>query len=209
LNQEELLSLQSFPLEYQFPPHYSLTKVASLLGNSLNLTALRHFLADGWFYDLAFVDLFSGIGGFHLVVRELGGECVLAVDKNKSCAETYRLNFPETPFLLGDINDKEVQQQICQTDFDLLCAGFPCQPFSRAGKKLGKSPELTSLLAIIKKKQPPYVLLESVPHLVKNSSFNSLLATLLSQYQIRMALVNPKDLGVRQNRPRLFIFLNL
>jgi DNA (cytosine-5)-methyltransferase 1 len=150
------------------------------------------------------VDLFGGIGAFHLTLKALGNDCVLALDNNKSCAETYQLNFPNTPFLLGDINDKKIQQQIINTEFDLLCAGFPCQPFSKAGKKEGQSPELISLLSIIKKKQPNYLLFENVPNflLYKSSKF---LLTLLTNYQLQMSLLNPKDLGVKQNRPRLFI----
>ncbi|CAG8595845.1 11080_t:CDS:2, partial [Ambispora leptoticha] len=131
LNQAELLSLQSFPVNYQFPENYSLTKIASLLGNSINLTALHHFLPR--ISNLKFVDLFCGIGGFHLVLKRLENNCVLAVDINKNSQATYQLNFPLTPFLLGDINHKKIQQQIIKTDFDLLCAGFPCQPYSRAG----------------------------------------------------------------------------
>lgn len=211
LNKDELLALQSFPSDYQFPSDYSLTKIASLLGNSINLTALQHFLKDKLSFGNSitinlkpkFVDLFAGIGGFHLVLKEY---CSLAVDLNKNCQEVYHLNFPNTPFLLGDINDKQIQKQIIQTDFDLLCAGFPCQPFSRAGKKDGVSSELTSLLNIIKKKQPQYILLESVPHLTKSQGFNSLLGNLLSNYQISMSIINSKNLGIKQNRPRLFIW---
>ncbi|MCE8159345.1 MAG: DNA (cytosine-5-)-methyltransferase [Candidatus Moeniiplasma glomeromycotorum] len=206
LNKSELLSLQSFPTSYQFPSNYSLTKVASLLGNSINLTALKNFLADKRLNNLKFIDLFAGIGGFHLGLKNLEGSCILAVDNNKSCAETYQLNFPSTPFLLGDINDKKIQREIYSKEFDLLCAGFPCQPFSRAGKKDGTSLELTSLLAIIKKKQPLYILLESVPYLVRSLGFNSLLKKLLSNYQITMAVLNPANLGIKQNRPRLFIW---
>lgn len=206
LNKEELLSLQSFPLSYQFPENYSLTKIASLLGNSINLTALQHFLKDKVLNGLKFVDLFCGIGAFYLVLNNLGNICVLAVDINKNCSETYQSNFPSAPFLLGDINHKEIQREICSQEFELLCAGFPCQPFSRAGKKKGLSPELTSLLKIIQKKQPQYVLLESVPHLTKSSAFSSILTKLLSNYQIQMSIINPKDLGVKQNRPRIFIF---
>ncbi|CAI2200202.1 3152_t:CDS:1, partial [Funneliformis geosporum] len=205
LNQPELLELQSFPIDYQFPANYSLTKIASLLGNSINLTALQHFLKDKFrFNNLKFVDLFSGIGAFHLILKHLGNTCVLAVDKNKHCQTVYQLNFPTTPFLLGDLNDKEIQQQIIETDFDLLCAGFPCQPFSKAGKKTGQSSALTSLLTIIKKKPPNYLLFENVPNflLYKSSKF---LLTLLTNYQLQVSLLNPKDLGVKQNRPRLFI----
>lgn len=205
LNKSELLSLQSFPKNYQFPKNYSLTKITSLLGNSINLIALRDFLKDKEISGQKFIDLFAGIGGFHLVLKKLGNSCVLAVDKDKSCSETYQLNFPTTPFLLGNINDKKIQQQIIQTEFDLLCAGFPCQPFSRAGKKTNQSPELTSLLTIIKKKQPSYLLFENVPQFLLDKSSQFLLS-LLTNYHCQISLLNPKDLGVKQNRPRLFIW---
>jgi len=215
LNKSELLSLQSFPTNYRFPDNYSLTKIASLLGNSINLTALQHFLKDKFsFNNLKFVDLFSGIGAFHLAVKELGkasglpgaflNKCVLALDINKSCVEVYQLNFPTTPFLKGDINQKEIQQQIIETDFDLLCAGFPCQPYSKAGQAQGTSPELTNLSTIIKKKQPNYLLFENVPNFLLYESSKFLLP-LLTNYQLQMAVINPKDLGIKQNRPRLFI----
>ena len=203
LTKSELLNLQSFPKNYQFPANYSLTKIASLLGNSINLTALQHFLKDK-LSNLKFVDLFCGIGAFHLVLKQLENKCVLALDLNKSCAETYQLNFPNTPFLLGDINDKQNQKKIIATDFDLLCAGFPCQPFSQAGKKTGKSPELTSLLTIIKKAHPKYILLETVPNFLTTPGLNKLVKELLG-YSCNYEIINPKDLGIKQNRPRLFV----
>ena len=206
LNQQELLALQSFPPNYQFPTNYSLSKIASLLGNSINLEALRYFLRDKSISNLKFIDLFSGLGAFHLTLKGLGNECVLALDQNKSCQATYQLNFSDTPFLLGNINDKDIQKKVIQQEFDLLCAGFPCQPFSKAGKKTGQSLELTSLLTIIKKKQPLYLLLETVPHFCQSSGTNELLFLLLSDYQIQMSIINPKDLAVKQNRPRLFIW---
>jgi DNA (cytosine-5)-methyltransferase 1 len=163
-------------------------------------------LWDKQLRNLNFVDLFAGIGGFHLTLSDLGNKCVLAIDKKKNCQETYSLNFPTTPFLLGDINDKKTQQQIIATDFDLLCAGFPCQPFSKANsKKKGQSSELDSLLKIIRRKQPTYLLLESVPYLVKSLGLNRLLASLITNYQLQISVINPKDLGIKQNRPRLFI----
>jgi DNA (cytosine-5)-methyltransferase 1 len=158
------------------------------------------------------VDLFCGIGAFHLIVKELGNKCPLALDLNKSCAETYRLNFPNTPFLLGDINDKKIQKKIIATEFDLLCAGFPCQPFSKAGnnqkerpKTFNQSKELESLLKIIQKKKPKYLLLENVPQFLTNSGSSKFLLSLLTNYHLQTSILNPKDLGVKQNRPRLFI----
>lgn len=206
LNQPELLALQSFPASYQFPANYSLTKIASLLGNSVNVQAVKHFIKQQEISQVtSFVDLFAGIGGFHLALKDYA-RCVLAVDINKNSSKTYQLNFPATLFLLGNINDKGIQKQIILQEFDLLCAGFPCQPFSRAGKKSETSPELTSLLAIIKKKQPNYLLLESVLPFLKSRQVNELLSQLITNYQLSLAVINPKDLGVKQNRPRLFVW---
>jgi len=204
LNKEELLSLQSFPLTYKFPTNYNLKKIASLLGNSANIEAIKHFVKQnyGKDFNLSFIDLFSGIGAFH---QALGNNCVLAVDNNKQCQETYKLNFPTTPFRLGDINAKEIQKQIITTEFDLLCAGFPCQNFSKAGKQTHQSQELTSLLKIIKKKQPNYLLLENVPNFLNNTGLNQLIKGLLG-YSINLKILNPKDLGIKHNRPRLFIW---
>ena len=79
-----------------------------------------------------FVDLFAGIGGFHQALKYLGGECVMASEIDKNCVEVYKTNFPNTK-IIGDIktNWKELPQ------FDMLCGGFPCQPFSKAGKQNG------------------------------------------------------------------------
>jgi site-specific DNA-cytosine methylase len=206
LNVKELLSLQSFPLNYQFPENYSLTKIASLLGNSINLTVLRYFAKDKELNNLKFVDLFCGIGAFHLEVikQDPRNNCLLAVDKNKTCQEVYQLNFPNTPFLLGDINNKEIQKKIIQTEFELLCAGFPCQPYSKAGKTHQKSPELELLLKIIKKKKPKYLLLENVPNFLLFGSSKFLLP-LLKHYHLQISILNPLELGIKHNRPRLFL----
>jgi len=211
LNKEELLSLQSFPTNYQFPVNYSLTKIAALLGNSINLNCLENFLKNKFLTNLSFVDLFCGIGGFHLVMKRKDvfyprNNCLLAVDKNKNCQETYQLNFPDTPFLLGDINDKVIQKEICAKDFDLLCAGFPCQPYSKAGKNSGESPELSSLLRIISKKKPKYLLLENVPNFLTNAGSSKFLLSLLKNYHCQISILNPQDLGIKQNRPRLFLW---
>lgn len=77
-----------------------------------------------------FIDLFAGIGGFRLAMQENGGKCVFSSEWNKYAQITYAANFGETPY--GDITLEETKQMIPQ-GFDVLCAGFPCQPFSIAG----------------------------------------------------------------------------
>jgi DNA (cytosine-5)-methyltransferase 1 len=97
-----------------------------------------------------------------------------------------------------------VQKQIIKTEFDLLCAGFPCQPYSKAGKNLGASKELENLLRIINQKKPKYLLLENVPNFLLVSSSKFLLP-LLKNYHLQISILNPLELGIKHNRPRLFI----
>ena len=85
--------------------------------------------------DYKYIDLFAGLGGFHLALEQLGGgKCVFASELKKDLQDLYRINFPQTPIVEGDIT------QIPPSDIpahDILCAGFPCQPFSQAGKRQG------------------------------------------------------------------------
>ena len=82
---------------------------------------------------IKFIDLYAGLGGFHQALEKLGHDCVWASEYNFNLRELYKKNFPKTP-IEGDIF------QVNLTDIpphDLICGGFPCQPFSRAGKMLG------------------------------------------------------------------------
>jgi len=85
-------------------------------------------------YTFKFIDLFAGIGGFRLAMQNLGGKCVFTSEWDKEAQKTYRANFGEIPF--GDITKPQVKNYI-PDNFDLLCAGFPCQAFSIAGKRGG------------------------------------------------------------------------
>ena len=80
--------------------------------------------------EFTFIDLFAGIGGFRMALQNLNGKCLFSSEWDKQAQFTYRSNYGEVPF--GDITSPEVQKYI-PTKFDILCAGFPCQPFSRAG----------------------------------------------------------------------------
>ena len=81
---------------------------------------------------LKFIDLCCGIGGFHYALKNLGYNCVMASDINKECQTNYEINHKIKP--LGDLTKIKVESI---PDFDILCAGFPCQPFSKAGDKKG------------------------------------------------------------------------
>ncbi|MBO7598545.1 MAG: DNA cytosine methyltransferase, partial [Bacteroidales bacterium] len=82
--------------------------------------------------EFTFIDLFAGIGGFRIALEQAGGKCVFSSEWNKSAQETYFKNFGEIPY--GDITTDETKSHI-PNNFDILCGGFPCQPFSICGRK--------------------------------------------------------------------------
>ncbi len=130
-----------------------------------------------------FIDLFAGIGGFRMAMQALGGKCVFSSEYDKYSQKTYRANYGEIPF--GDITKNEVKKFIPDR-FDLLCAGFPCQPFSIAGvskkislgKKHGFDDEKQGnlffhLAEIIEKHRPKSFFLENVKNLVSHDKGNT------------------------------------
>ncbi|WP_314057950.1 DNA mismatch endonuclease Vsr [Empedobacter brevis] len=159
-----------------------------------------------------FIDLFAGIGGFRLALQKLGGKCIFTSEWDKEAKKTYKANFGETPF--GDITKEETKQYI-PDDFDVLCAGFPCQAFSIAGKRGGFEDTRGTLFfdvaEIIKRKQPKAVFLENVKGL-RNHNGGKTLATILNVLRNDLGyfvpepeIVNAKDFGVPQNRERIYI----
>jgi len=130
--------------------------------------------------SFTFIDLFAGIGGFHLALHQLNGECVYASEWDSFARKTYEANFKHiSPSLFdknlfrGDIK-LEKNQECIPCDVDILCAGFPCQPFSQAGLKKGFDDSRGTLFfeiaKIIKEKQPKSFLLENVRHLLKHDN---------------------------------------
>ena len=120
-----------------------------------------------------FIDLFCGIGGFHQAMSELGGECVYASDIDPECRRIYKLNYGIEPD--GDIT-KVKEEDI--PAHDVLCAGFPCQSFSKAGKRLGfddptRGTLFFDILRILKYHQPKYALLENVRNLAGHDNGNT------------------------------------
>ncbi|MEZ4852696.1 DNA cytosine methyltransferase [Flavobacterium sp.] len=159
-----------------------------------------------------FIDLFAGIGGFRLALQNLGGKCVFSSEWDKKAQKTYRVNFGETPF--GDITKERVKKYI-PDDFDVLCAGFPCQAFSIAGKRGGFEDTRGTLFfdvaEIIKRKQPKAIFLENVKGL-KSHDKGKTLETILNVLRNDLGyfvpdpkIVNAKDFGLPQNRERIYI----
>jgi DNA (cytosine-5)-methyltransferase 1 len=112
---------------------------------------------------LKFIDLFAGLGGFHLALQALGHDCVFASEIDDDLRELYAENFPRaSKYLVGNIR----LHQDRVPSHDILCAGFPCQPFSKSGFQDGRFDTRGTLfqdiVAILKKHQPTYVLLENV-----------------------------------------------
>ena len=159
-----------------------------------------------------FIDLFAGIGGFRLAMQNLGGKCVFTSEWDKEAKRTYKANFGERPF--GDITKNETKEFI-PDDFDLLCAGFPCQAFSIAGKRGGFEDTRGTLFfevaEIIKRKKPKAIFLENVKGL-RNHNGGKTLATILNvlrkdlgYYIPEPQIINAKDFGVPQHRERIYI----
>lgn len=159
-----------------------------------------------------FIDLFAGIGGFRMAMQNLGGKCVFSSEWDKQAQKTYLLNFGELPF--GDITSDTTKSYI-PNDFDILCAGFPCQAFSMAGKRLGFEETRGTLFfdvaEIIKRKQPKAFFLENVKGLKihdKGRTLQTILNVLrddLGYYVPDPQIVNAKEFGVPQNRERIYI----
>lgn len=162
--------------------------------------------------NFKFIDLFAGIGGFRLAFQSLGGKCVFTSEWDNEAKKTYRANFGEVPF--GDITKEETKQYI-PDDFDILCAGFPCQAFSIAGKRGGFEDTRGTLFfdvaEIIRRKTPKAFFLENVKGL-RNHDKGKTLSTILNvlrndlgYYVPEPQIINAKDFGVPQNRERIFI----
>lgn len=161
-------------------------------------------------YTFKFIDLFAGIGGFRIAMQNLGGKCVFTSEWDKEAQKTYKVNFGEVPF--GDITKQQIKNYIPH-EFDLLCAGFPCQAFSIAGKRGGFDDTRGTLFfdvaEIIKKHKPKAIFLENVKGLRshdKGKTLEVIMNTLKDlNYTVFTEIVNSADFGVPQNRERIFI----
>lgn len=158
--------------------------------------------------SFTFIDLFAGIGGIRIPFQELGGNCVFSSEWDSFAQKTYRVNFGELPS--GDIT-KIDENSI--PNFDVLLAGFPCQPFSQAGLKKGFSDTRGTLFfdieRIIKSKRPKAFLLENVKQLQGHDRGNTLRVIVEHlkklNYTVDYKVLRAADFGVPQNRERLYI----
>lgn len=162
--------------------------------------------------SVTFIDLFCGIGGIRLGMEAAGFNCIMSSDINTECQRTYCENFGEMP--QGDvtqIDEKNIP------DHDILCAGFPCQPFSISGKQKGfedtRGTLFFDICRIINEKKPSVVFLENVKHLVHHNGGKTL-KVILSKleelgYAISWRILNGADFGVPQNRERIIIIGSL
>ena len=159
-----------------------------------------------------FIDLFAGIGGFRIAMQNLGGKCVFSSEWDEKAKQTYEANFGEIPY--GDITKEETKKFIPK-EFDILCAGFPCQAFSIAGRRGGFEDTRGTLFfdvaEIIRRHRPKAFFLENVKGLInhdKGRTLKTILKTLredLDYFVPEPQIVNAKDFGVPQNRERIFI----
>lgn len=157
---------------------------------------------------MRFIDLFAGIGGFHVALTSVGAKCVFACDIDDECRKTYKENFNID--VAGDITKIDINDI---PEHDILCAGFPCQPFSVCGKQKGFCDDrgglIFHILNIVKHKNPKVILLENVKHL-KYHGNGETLKTIISGfeelgYKVSWKILNAKDYGIPQNRERIIL----
>lgn len=172
--------------------------------------------------NFTFIDLFAGIGGFHLAMHRLGGECVFASEIDEFARLTYEENHKKISPKLFENNlfNKDIRTITPKNlpDFDILCAGFPCQPFSQAGHKRGFEDNHNSergnlffnIAEILEAKKPKAFFLENVRGLVTHDNGNTfkIIRNILEDelgYSFYFKVVHASDYGLPQLRPRAFM----
>lgn len=159
--------------------------------------------------QMRFIDLFAGLGGFHLALENLGHKCVFASEIDETLRETYYKNFGMSAF--GDIREVAVESI---PSHDILCAGFPCQPFSKArDHSEPEDPELSELylqiLRVIRYHHPRFLILENVPNFERHENgqtWDRVRELLEGEgYSIRLAKLSPHEFGIPQIRHRIYI----
>lgn len=160
---------------------------------------------------LRFIDLFAGLGGFHHALSTFGCRCVFASELKEDLRQLYHINFPNAR-IEGDITRIDPQDIPAH---DILCAGFPCQPFSLAGKRQGFNDEkergnlFHKICDIIDEHTPRYIMLENVSNLKGHDNGNTwktIHAMLVDRhYTVKEAILSPHQFGIPQHRRRIYI----
>lgn len=160
--------------------------------------------------EFAFIDLFAGIGGFHQALSSIGGKCVLAAEIDKDAVAVYEKNYGIPAGL-----DVTSIDENTMPDFDVLCAGFPCQPFSKAGERKGFSDTRGTMFfhieRILRARKPKYILLENVRNLASHDKGNTwrVIHSTLQEIGYRIPdkplVLSPHQFGVPQLRERVLI----
>ncbi|MBA7654622.1 hypothetical protein ES703_62504 [subsurface metagenome] len=158
---------------------------------------------------MQFIDLFAGLGGFHLAAKQLGGKCVFASEIDSKLRENYKANFGIEP--AGDIKKVDAKDV---PPHDLLCAGFPCQPFSKAGGQMGwkdaiRGTVFFNIVEILQYHQPKFIILENVAHFARHDEGNTYARVRKSLeslgYEVKHAQLSPHKFGVPQIRERMYM----
>ncbi len=158
-----------------------------------------------------FIDLFAGIGGFHLALHRNNMQCVFASEIDKEARKTYLANHQIPPDQFNE-DITNIDPKLIP-DHDILCAGFPCQPFSQAGYKKGFKDErgnlFSNIRAILEEKKPKAFILENVRHLLKHDNgrtFNIIYSALVDlDYYVEYKIIKATEFGLPQHRPRIYI----
>ena len=167
----------------------------------------------GGYTSFTFIDLFAGIGGFHQAMKSLGGKCVMAAEIDRNCVDTYKANYSVMgERYWGDVNE------INPSDippFDVLCAGFPCQPFSKAGLQKGFEDEgrgnlFFSIMKILDAHpEVKFLLLENVRNLADKTQNWEIITTELQKRDFYITekpiILSPTNFGLPQIRERVYI----
>lgn len=185
---------------------------------------MEHYLLSHLFHvkknNIKFIDLFAGIGGFHLGLHKAGASCVFACEIDKYARKTYQENIKQINpdlFKKDNLFIKDIREIIPKEipDFDILCAGFPCQPFSQAGKKEGFSDKSNrgnlffEIMRIVEEKKPKVLFLENVRHLVNHDNgktFKVIKSEIeKAGYSFHWKIIKASEFGLPQHRPRIYI----
>ncbi|MDU0808964.1 DNA (cytosine-5-)-methyltransferase [Aquirufa regiilacus] len=162
--------------------------------------------------ELNFIDLFAGLGGFHLALNDLGHRCVFASEINEDLRKLYKLNHGIE--CSGDINKVDVK---AIPKHDIICAGFPCQPFSKAGKQNGLEDVnngnfFNKIMEIADFHKPEFIFLENVSNLKGHDEGKTwkLIQNKLSEfYDVKEKVISPHKFGIPQHRSRIYIVCRL